>query len=274
MAKEHFVDNQEYLKSQYANADNLNVRIRLHEAFSTNKEGLQPWLYSQIVIASGMRVLELGCGPGNLWLENLDRVPENVEIVLSDFSEGMLTKAQAVLAKAGPHFDFKVIDAQKIPFEDNSFDVVIANHMLYHVPDRPQVFAEIRRVVKPEGRFYASTIGKTHMQELHGLMGRFDGSLFSWGKSAAAAFCMENGAEQLAPFFEQVSMRRYDDDLRVTDADMLLAYILSGRLSMDEAQQKKLADFVRQEVAASPSGFFITKDSGVFEAYNTVDSVG
>ncbi len=69
--KEEYVDNPEYLKNQYANADNLNVRIRLHEAFSTNKQGLQPWLFDQMAIAPGMQVLELGCGPGNLWLENL-----------------------------------------------------------------------------------------------------------------------------------------------------------------------------------------------------------
>ncbi len=178
----------------------------------------------------------------------------------------MLGQAQASLIQAGPRFDFKVIDAQEIPFEEDVFDVVIANHMLYHVPDRPKAFAEIRRVLKPGGRFYASTIGETHMRELHDLMGRSDDSLFSWGKSAAAAFCLENGLEQLLPYFDQVTMRRYDDDLRVTDAEMLLAYILSGRLTLDVEQQADLAAFVQQEVAASPEGFFITKDSGVFEA--------
>ena len=267
--KEEYVDNPEYLKNQYANADNLNVRIRLHEAFSTNKEGLQPWLFSQMTIAPGMRVLELGCGPGNLWLENLDRIPQGVEIVLSDFSGGMLGQAQEALKEIAPCFSFEVIDAQEIPFPDNAFDVVIANHMLYHVPARPKAFTEIRRVLKPGGRFYASTIGKTHMQELHILMGCFDTSLFSWGKSAAAAFCLENGLEQLLPYFDQVIMRRYDDNLRVTDADMLLTYILSGRLTLDDDQQAELAAFVRHEVAASPQGFFITKDSGVFEATNT-----
>lgn len=266
MVKEHYVDNQEYLKNQYANADNLNVRIRLHEVFSTNKQGLQPWLFDQMAIAPGMHVLELGCGPGNLWLENLDRIPKDAEIVLSDFSEGMLEQARTALSQAGSRFDFKVIDAQEIPFEDDVFDVVIANHMLYHVPDRRKAFGEIRRVLTPGGRFYTSTIGNTHMQELHELMGHFDDSLYSWGKSAAAAFCLENGLEQLIPYFDQVSMRRYDDDLLVTDADMLLAYILSGRLTLDEEEQAKLEAFVRQEVAASPKGFFITKESGIFEA--------
>lgn len=266
MAKEHYVDNQEYLKGQYANADNLNVRIRLHEQFSINKQGWQPWLFEQMAIAPGTRVLELGCGQGNLWLENLERIPQDVEIVLSDFSEGMLVQAQAALEKQGMRFRFEVIDAQQIPFDHDSFDVVIANHMLYHVPDRPKTLGEIRRVLKPVGHFYASTIGESHMKELHDLMGRFDASLLSWGKSAAAAFCLENGARQLGDFFDQVTMNRYEDDLYVTDAEMLLAYILSGRLTLDADQQAELAAFVRQEVAASPQGFFITKDSGIFVA--------
>jgi SAM-dependent methyltransferase len=146
---------------------------------------------------------------------------------------------------------------------------VIANHMLYHVPDRPKALAEIRRVLKPAGRFYASTIGKAHMHEMHELMGRFDAQLSTWGQSAAEAFCLENGAGQIQAFFAQVTLHRYEDSLRVTDAEMLLAYILSGRLSIDETQQQALAAFVRQEVAASPGGFFISKDSGVFEASGT-----
>jgi ubiquinone/menaquinone biosynthesis C-methylase UbiE len=269
MSKIEFVNDPQYIKKQYENADNLNVRIRLHEQFSANKQGWQSWLFERIAIPAGARLLELGCGTGNLWLENLERVPQDVEIILSDFSEGMLAQAQAALAKAVPRFAFQVIDAQDIPFEDDSFDVVIANHMLYHIPDRPKALSGIRRVLKPEGRFYAATIGKTHMRELHQLMSRFDAQLGAWGQSAAEAFCLENGAEQIKACFAQVTLHRYPDSLRVTDADMLLAYILSGRLTLNEVQQAALVDFVQQEVAASPQGFFITKDSGLFEAAGT-----
>ncbi len=67
------------------------------------------------------------------------------------------------MEKSGCHrtrVQFKEIDAQSIPFEDETFDAVIANHMLYHVPDRPKAIAEIKRVLKPGGRLIATTIGK------------------------------------------------------------------------------------------------------------------
>lgn len=51
----------------------------------------------------------------------------------------------------------KIIDIQNIPYEDNSFDLVIANMMLYHVPDLPRALAEVGRVLKPEGKLYTAT---------------------------------------------------------------------------------------------------------------------
>ncbi len=95
-------------------------------------------------------------------------------IALSDFSPGMIEEAQHNLADAGRPFAFERIDAQAIPFADASFDMVIANHMLYHVPDRPQALAEIRRVLRPGGRLYAATGGANHLREIGELVQRFD----------------------------------------------------------------------------------------------------
>ena len=86
--------------------------------------------------------------------------------MLSDFSEGMLEQARQNLKSSLSLFQFNVIDAQSIPFDNASFDIVIANHMLYHVPNRSKAFSEIKRVLKPSGRFYSSTGGCTHLKEL------------------------------------------------------------------------------------------------------------
>ena len=63
---------QEYLKQEYRDATNLNARIRLHQRFSLNPYGWLRWVFDQLDLPSECRILELGCGPGNLWLENLD----------------------------------------------------------------------------------------------------------------------------------------------------------------------------------------------------------
>ena len=101
-----------------------------------------------------------------MWKENANRIPPKWDITLSDLSSGMLDSAWRNLVVTGRNFKFKEIDAQKIPFEDETFDAVIANHMLYHVPDRPKAIAEIKRVLKPNGRLFATTIGKNHHREM------------------------------------------------------------------------------------------------------------
>ncbi len=126
-------------------------------------------------------------------------------------------------------FRFKVIDAQSIPFRDGYFDAVIANHMLYHVPDRPAALAEIRRVLKPTGHFYASTVGDRHLVEMANLVGKFDAGLASWGKKATDSFTLENGVAQLSQWFAEIKLYRYEDALEVTEAAPLVDYILSGR---------------------------------------------
>ena len=99
-------------------------------------------------------------------MKNRDRIPEGWDIALTDFSEGMVADAQQNLRERTHANKFAVMDAQSIEFEDKYFDAVVANHMLYHVPDRMKTFLEIRRVLRTGGHLYATTNGRTHLKEL------------------------------------------------------------------------------------------------------------
>lgn len=147
------------LKKEYRDGSKLGTRVNLHDLFSTNRRGWYPWVFDQFDLPSESHILELGCGPGRLWQTNLDRIPDGWQITLSDFSPGMLAEARQNLSDAGHSFDFVVVEAQTISFEDNTFDAVVANHMLYHVPDRSQVYTDISRVLRPNGQLYATTTG-------------------------------------------------------------------------------------------------------------------
>jgi SAM-dependent methyltransferase len=256
-----------YLKNQYKDSSNLSARAGLHERFSTNKYGWHRWVFDQLDLPSTANMLELGCGPGWLWLQNRDRIPAGWQITLSDLSEGMVDEARQRLGGASRAFAFKTIDAQTIPFPEASFDGVIANHMLYHVPDRARAITEIRRVLKPGGRLYATTVGEHHMQELDQLVTRFAPDVRLWqDKGGPPAFSLENGAVQLTGVFPEVTLRRYEDGLVVTDADALIAYALSG-ISITKLGDRReaFARFVAQEMAAQ-GAIRITKDSGLFRA--------
>ena len=69
------VTDQNYLKSeQYQDASNLNVRIAFHRRFGTATIGWQEWVFNQLALPPDAHILELGCGPGRLWADNLDRL--------------------------------------------------------------------------------------------------------------------------------------------------------------------------------------------------------
>ncbi len=258
---------QQYLKNdQYRDSKNLDARIELHRRFSTNSYGWFKWVFDTLVkLSADAKILELGCGHGLLWKENADRIPSGWDITLSDLSSGMLDSVWRNLVVTGRNYKFKEIDAQQIPFADETFDVVIANHMLYHVPDRAKAFAEIKRVLKPGGRLIATTVGENHMNETH-----------IWEKRASrenlcgpftSSFTLENGLEQLKAFFSQITIIRYPDNLRVTEVEPIIAYICSMIRATDLSEDEITKIKLDLEAELKEKGeIFITKSSGLFEA--------
>lgn len=261
----HLSEEESELKSQYQNASNINARIALHRDYSTNPEGWFHWLFSNIQFVSGMRILELGCGNGDLWTENIDCLPDSVSVVLSDSSEGMVHEVQRKLGK-DPRFSFGVFSMDSIPYEDSSFDAVIANHVLFYSSDIHETLHEISRVMKPGGFLYCSTFGHSHMKEITELVQKFNLEIRLSSEALYEVFGLENGKEILSSVFSSMSCLRYPDSIVLSSAEPLISYILSchgnqNRLLLNH--YKEFSDFVRDEVSG---GFYITKDAGLFIA--------
>lgn len=233
-----------WVSDQYRNASNLHARIGLHERFSTNKYGFFRWEFDQLNLPSPSHVLELGCGSGLLWIKNRDRIPAGWDVTLSDLSPGMLQEARDNLQAIPRLFKYEVIDAQSIPFEDETFDAVVANHMLYHVPDRPKALSEIYRVLKPNGYFYAATNGRTSPRGSIGIRDWIVSGIYKESED----FNLEAGGSEIAQWFSAVTPHRYEDSLAVTEVKPLVDYVRSGkRLSDEEVQEFERA--VEKEIA-------------------------
>jgi ubiquinone/menaquinone biosynthesis C-methylase UbiE len=257
------LNDRRFTEKQYQDFSNLDARVRLHERFSLNPYRWHAWAFDHLEIPPEASLLELGCGPAALWSENIDRIPPGWQITLSDFSTGMLDAARRNLSGKRP-FKFEQFDAQSIPFATATFDAVIANHMLYHVPDMGKALSEIRRVLNPSGLFYASTNGESHLKELRQLVRDFDSRLTTWGV-VAASFTLENGAAQLSEWFPQVDLYRYLDALDVTEVDPLVDYVLSGSASGVLGENiEGFRELVEAEMNAHAGIFHITKEAGLF----------
>ncbi len=214
--------NSGVLANQYGTSEKLNTRISIHSKYSTNKQGFGNWIYTHYQFPENASVLELGCGTGDMWKGKGELISRCSRLVLSDFSGGMLDQAKETLAgEAG--IEYRVIDIQEIPFPDRSFDAVIANMMLYHVPDLPKALREVRRVLKENGTFYCATYGENGMMQ-------YIGSLFTGHGIETMVntnFTLQNSREALTPFFADVERADYIDSLAVTDVEDLVEYIYS-----------------------------------------------
>ena len=251
--------NANVLASQYGTSDKLNTRISIHDKYSTNKQGFGNWISEHYRIPEGASVLELGCGTGDMWKGKHDLISRCSRLVLSDFSEGMVNKTKETLA-AESSIEYLAVDIQSIPFPDHTFDIVIANMMLYHVLDLAKGLSEVRRVLKEGGTFYCATYGENGMME-------YIGSLFTdygVGTSINTNFTLQNGKEALISFFTDVERDLYEDSLAVTEVEDLVDYIfsLSGMTDLRSLPR----DTVRSVLASHMKDGVLTvpKEYGMF----------
>lgn len=262
MPDSRLTDTDHLRTSAYRDPGRLNARATLHERFGTNPQRWFDWVFEQLEIAPDGKILEVGCGPGSLWAENIARIPSGWKPFLSDLSLGMVKAARKSLT--GSNFKFAAADASALSFETESFDALVANHMLYHVADREQAFSEFTRVLRPGGRFYAATNGVDHMQELVGLLRDFN-PLFPY-EGLNLSFTLESGERQLSHWFEHIVRRDYPDALEVTEAELLAAYIASMTFfDKDDFDENELASYL-QSIINRQGSIHMTKSTGLFIA--------
>ncbi|MFX1574975.1 MAG: class I SAM-dependent methyltransferase [Promethearchaeota archaeon] len=258
---------KEYAELQYNTHEKLINRMNLW-SYGTNPESLHKWIFKKIQLQEHEKVLELGCGIGQLWLENFKDVPSNCSIVLSDFSKNMLEKAKKRVKPLKLPIQFEIIDAERIPYPNQIFDVVIACHMLYHVPNIERALTSINQVLKPNGRFISTTISQQHMRELKKFLSKF--GLYSEEQMKLfSEFRNETGRDVLKPFFEELRLYEYVNHLNITSVSPLMRYIesmLPKEYYPNFQEKKSQIENAIIKILEKKAKFKITGISGLFKA--------
>lgn len=255
--------------------DEILTRIRLYD-YSTGKQTFFQWLAGLLPACSGKDVLELGAGDGAIWRDLLPRWPE-CHLTLTDIAEDVLDAARVQLEPLSAMtrgLEFKAVDFNHLPYANDSFDVVLANHNLYYAQDVPAVLDSIHQVLRPGGMLICSTIGQDHLHELATILRQEDAEL-PWGAERwADDFGLENGARLLSNSFAHIDQYEYDNNLHVNSIEPVIAYLLKTMKGLLAPWVSENMDTIRAALEArmAQKGYIrLTPHSGFFIAYKAAD---
>lgn len=200
-------DDPELVRREYAGEERLLARRAVFTDFVEGQDA-EALAFEAVREAEPNRVLEVGCGPGYFAERLHDEL--GADVVAADISPRMVELAR------GRGLEAVVADVQKLPFPGRSFEVVVANWMLYHAPDLDRGLAEIARVLRG-GRLVAATFGEDHLRELWAWL--------EYEKASAVGFSRENGAEALRRHFARVERRDADAVVVFPDREAVRRYV-------------------------------------------------
>ena len=205
------LDNPMLVRWEFASEERLEKRNALYRQLveGVNAEEVA---FEAVREFAPRRVLDVGCGAGEL----AERIIQELgaEVVALDSSQRMvdLTKARGVDARLG--------DIQDLPFEDGSFDCVVAGWVIYHVANRAQAIAECARVLEPGGRLVAPTLDDANLADLWEFLGS--------PRESNLTFSTANGTAQLEPHFARVESRPANGVVVFPTPDEMRRYVAAN----------------------------------------------
>jgi ubiquinone/menaquinone biosynthesis C-methylase UbiE len=257
-------------EKEYADDTHLDIRRRTHQLYTVKPVDFCQWTLERLPWRGDEWVLDVGCGPGDLLCEMAHYRDGWGLLVGSDFSAGMIIKAVRLAADLPIHFC--VSDAQAIPFPDSTFDVVMARHMLYHVPDIDQAVAEAARVLRPGGYFLTTTNSAHTMPEYKALRDKAAARFptLSLAERITDRYALENADSFLKPHFDRLEMHTLPGTLRFPIAQPFVDYFASARTLImrpdhSDAEWQTVLNFVQtetEETIARQGHFDVTKITG------------
>ena len=246
---------KEYLKNlQYGTTKNLEARIKIHRLFSTSTESFHAWIGKHLKIDKPVDILEVGCGTGIFWKENLDLLPEGSSLTLTDFSEAMVEKTKEVFSQK--NILVEVADVESLSYADNSFDIINAHHIIYHSSDKAKALNEMKRVLRPGGYITITTNSDLHMRIVYDIGKQLDPNFPT--DRIIDSFTEEVADGMLGDFFSKIEKHLQEDLLKVDDLVFLIDYVASGvtprDMKVSDDFYEKYAEIAEAEI--KEKGFF------------------
>jgi len=249
-------DGRRYLTEvQYADDANLTARQSIY-AYQRPRIDLWSWALGLVDLSGRETVVDVGCGNGN-YLDHLAQRGHAGPLLGLDLSAGMLASAAARTGDGRARF--VNADAQALPLGDGVAGLLLATHMLYHVPERARAIAELARVAAADGTALVVTNSHAHLAEMDSLF--CDAVADVTGARPAllgrnmGKFGAENAADELRVAFGRVDSHRSESTLYLTAPEPVVDYArsMSAFLTADDPDQTarvmvRIRDRAEQEI--------------------------
>lgn len=231
------MDRADALRRYYATDRYLRIHEETQAKYGFPSVDFVRWTLATIDWMGDEVILDIGAGRGSHYARLVQDQPAIAYFAL-DLSPNLLLNHPCAADRLIQG------DAMRLPFSDDSFDIVMANHVLYHLADIETGLAEIKRVLKPDGRVLAATDSLQTLPELQVLFRRAivllskNGAQVNPPALPCDGFALENGTRMLARHFYAVVRHDLPCQLQFDDVEPALKYLDSMR----ELRQDSLPD--------------------------------
>ena len=225
--------NKEYLKKdQYSTTKNLEARIKIHQ-FTTNKHSFHEWIFNQYDLSKfdknkELKILDVGGGTGIFWKKNIENFKKyNLDIVFTDATSAMVEKEKINTTELNAKKTFEIADIDKLDKYKNQFDIVFCHNVIYHAENKDNSIKNLKDCLNDKTSSFCSitTNSEKHMLNVYEIGRNLDNN---FPTDRIIDSFTEEIADQMLPKHFKLEKKVEEEELRVTDWEVLMGFVASG----------------------------------------------
>lgn len=205
---------------------------RYYEKYGSRQQDWYPWLFRQLRIREGEKILDIGGGYGLVWRCSFRKIPQGVQIAVLDKDRDELDSLKSYvhenrhLLKKGTSFSFENVDVNQITYGTEEYDCVISFHMWPYIENRKVYLDKVFQALKSQGRMCTNLNWRDYVPALDSLLKGFSRELDIGLLSEKRQEIMRETEKAFRAYFPNTSFRIYENELHISDSSDLYRFLL------------------------------------------------
>ena len=219
-------------KKQYSTTKYLEAKIKIHQ-FTKNKYSFHEWILNNFDMSvfskdRPIKVLDVGCGTGVFWKKNVQKLNQfKLDVVFTDFTQAMVDKEKENTKDIEGTKVYEIADVENLEKYYGKFDIVMCHNVIYHAQDKNNALMNLEKCLNDDLNSFCSitTNSEKHMLNVYENGRNLDKN---FPTDRIIDTFTEEIADKLIPNFFKMDKRLEEEELQVTDWDILMGFVASG----------------------------------------------